>query len=422
MTSGAGALLVVTDRRFWRRSIGSEQRIANLVEHLASRPERIVVAYLGHVSSRERRAIDRFGALSPSLEIRTRTNRLSSFAAGLLATARSRLSTALPSSLQRESSSDPNPLLRGSTPARREFVQALLRELAPRALIVEFLRLTPTVHPRPRERTGTTAYLIDTHDVLHQRGARFREGGAEPALDVDARQEADALATYDALIAIHAGEARTLRALLPERPVLVVPHGLALPNPAPDFAPGPRPIRLGLLAGRDESNRAGLRWFLDSVWSKLVARFGDRIELRVGGRICEAWTRKESGMQLVGALDSIGDFWPAIDIAINPVRFGSGLKIKNVEALAYARALVTSPVGAEGLESAAPAGLRIADTPGEWLEILGGWIEDPAALARTARAGRAYAEGHFSPATAFRALDAWLDALPNATPPGNRAS
>ena len=420
MRTASGVLLVVTDRRFWRRSIGSEQRIASLVEHRASQGERVVVAYLGRVSSRERPALDRFCEPFGQLEVRSRAGGPAEILASLLAAGRLALSAGLRALFRRGWVDGENPLLRGSgsASARRAFVQGLLRELEPRAVIIEFLRLTPTVHPRPLGRAGVTAYLVDTHDVLHQRATRFREGGVEPALEVDARQEAEALATYDAVIAIHDGEGRTIRALVPERPVLVVPHGLALPTPAPGFAPGPRPIRLGLLAGRDESNRAGLRWFLDSVWPKLVLRFDDRIELRVAGRICETFSReearkearKERGMQLIGALDSIGEFWPAIDIAINPVRFGSGLKIKNVEALAYARALITSPVGAEGLESAAPAGLQIADTPDEWQGVLTHWIEDPAALAHTARQGRAYAEHHFSPSTAFRELDAYLDA------------
>ncbi len=415
MKPKGGALLVVTDRQFWRRSIGSEQRVANLLEHLASRGERLIVAYLGRVSTREREALDRFCEPFSRLEVRSRAGGLAAFLPGVLAAGRAIVSATLRAPSRRAMADDSNPLLNGSASARRDFVQRLLHDLEPRAVIVEFLRLTSTVHPRPVARTRATAYLVDTHDVLHQRATRFREGGAEPATKVDVRQEAEALATYDAAVAIHEGDGRAIRALVPGRPVLVVPHGLPLPMPAPGFAPGPRPIRLGLLAGRDESNRAGLRWFLDSVWPKLVVRFGERVELRVAGQICETWiqakTQGEKGLQWIGAVDSIGDFWPAIDIAINPVRFGSGLKIKNVEALAYGRALVTSPVGAEGLESAAPAGLQIADTAAQWLEVLTRWIEDPEVLARTARQGRVYAEHHFSPTTAFRELDAYLDAL-----------
>lgn len=400
MTHFGVPVLVVTDRRFWRRSIGSEQRIANLIEHLVQRNAPLSVGYLGRISADEREALAGFCAPLPGLAVHGRAADLSSRIVDAL--------SSLPAMLPQRRM---NPLLVERSRTRRRFVQRLLRELTPRAVIVEFTRLTSTVYPRDPARSVATVYLIDTHDLLHQRATRFREHGATVALDVDAREEAEALATYDAILAIQPVDARAIRALLPEKPVLVVPHGIELPVPAPGFAPGPRPIRVGFLGGRDESNHAGLHWFLDHVWSKLAARFGERVELVVAGQIAANWTRAEKGMRLMGTLDSIRDFWPAIDIAINPVRFGSGLKIKNVEALAYARALVTSPIGAEGLESAAPAGLFIAATPEDWLAILATWIEAPEQIEETARAGRAHAERHFSPRAAFAELDAFLDAL-----------
>lgn len=415
MTGDRGPVLVVTDRRFWLRSIGSEQRIASLLLHLARRGEAVTVAYLGRIGASERDGLERFRAMAPRLAVRARgidlsgglRDGLAALVAALRAEPRSRDGTGRRA----------NPLLRERSPARRQLVQRLLREIAPRAVIVEFTRLTPTVHPRDPARSDATAYLIDTHDLLHQRASRFRANGLVSTLDVDAREEAEAFATYDAILAIHVGDAGAIRRLVPEKPVLVVSHGIELPVPAPGFAPGPRPTRVGFLGGRDPSNHAGLHWFLDHVWSKLVAEFGERVELVVAGQVGAAWSRMEKGMRLMGNVDSIDEFWPAIDIAINPVRFGSGLKIKNVEALAYARALVTSPIGGEGLESAAPAGLRIAETPAEWLAILRRFLDDPAQIEKIGRAGRAHAERHFPPAAAFRELDAFLDGLPPARDP-----
>lgn len=430
MTRAGSGVLVVTDRRFWRRSIGSEQRIASLVEHLAGRGEPLTVAYLGRVSGDDRAALATFCRPLPEIDLRTRPSGFSSRLVDLGSALRKVLRERLPGP-DRSGSREPsrtreafetgegrraNPLLLERSRARRAFTQRLLREIEPRAVIVEFTRLTTTVHPRDPAAPGTTTYLIDTHDLLHQRAERFREHGAAVALDVDLHEEIEALALYDAILAIQPGDARTIRALLPQKPVLVVPHGIDLPIPAPGLAPGPRPIRLGFLGGRDESNRAGLHWFLDHVWPELNARFGSRIELHVAGQICEGWARTVKGMRVMGGVESIDEFWRSIDIAINPVRFGSGLKIKNVEALAYARALLTSPIGAEGLESAAPEGLRIAETPEAWLAILVGWIEDPAQIDRTRRAGRAHAERHFPPATAFAELDGLLDSLRSTVP------
>jgi glycosyltransferase involved in cell wall biosynthesis len=417
VTGASAPVLVVTDRRFWLRSIGSEQRIASLLLHLARRGESVTVAYLGRIGASERDGLERFCATAPRLTVRSRgTDLLGGLQDGLAALVGSLRAVPRP---RDTSGRRANPLLRERSPARRQLVQALLREIAPRAVIVEFTRLTSTVHPRDPARTEATAYLIDTHDLLHQRAPRFRANGLVSALEVDVREETEAFATYDAILAIHAGDGGTIRTLVPEKTVLVVPHGIELPVPVPGFVPGPRPIRLGFLGGRDPSNHAGLHWFLDHVWSKLAARFAERVELVVAGQVGATWTRTEKGIRLVGAVESIGEFWPAIDIAINPVRFGSGLKIKNVEALAYARSLVTSPIGAEGLESAAPAGLCIAETPEEWLAILSRFLEDPARIEQTGRVGRAYAERHFPPTAAFSELDAFLDGLAPVRSPGH---
>ena len=393
---GAGPILVVTDRRFWRREIGSEQRIANLLEHLARRERSVVVAYLGRDAASEREALARFEASLPTLSIRARApNPLERLMHRITPRPRGPF----------------NPMLENRSPERRRFVQELLRTLEPSVVIVEFTRLTATVHPRPIDLPFAIAYWIDMHDLLHRRAARSRANGFAPAVEIDASQEAEALATYDALIAIQADEARVLRSLVPDRPVFVVPHGLELPVPVPGFEPGPRPIRIGFLAGRDPSNEAALHWFLDHVWSALAIRLGGRAELVVAGQIAARWTRMERGMRRRDRVDSIVEFWSSIDIAINPVRFGSGLKIKNVEALAHARALLTTPIGAEGLEDAAPAGMRIADSADEWISLIEAWVDDPESIERVGRAGRAHAERHFSPEAAFAALDAELDAL-----------
>jgi glycosyltransferase involved in cell wall biosynthesis len=50
-------------------------------------------------------------------------------------------------------------------------------------------------------------------------------------------------------------------------------------------------------------------------------------------------------------------------VVVCPLRQGGGIKAKVVEALARGKAIVTTPVGAQGFGSAAPRAMRIADTP-----------------------------------------------------------
>jgi hypothetical protein len=402
-----GGIVVVTDRRFWRRSIGSEQRIASLVLHLAQRSEAVTVAYLGRISRRERVRLARLLEASPQLEILPRRPTAQALAHGLRQFASEALGRFRPT--RRPSIENPG-LTTPSSPARRAFVDSVIRQRAPRVVIIEFLRLSYTLFPRTDTGTPRPLALVDTHDILHRRAERARARGASVAQPIEAAQELRMLADYDAVIAIQGLEAELLRTGLPGKSVLVVPHGLAMPPASGAPIGASRPIRIGFLGGRDESNLDALDWFVHEVWPGIHRRFASAVELHVAGQVTLRWTRAAEGLRILGRVDSVDDFWRGIDIAINPVRYGSGLKIKNVEALAYGRPLLTTSIGAEGLEAAAPDGLRVADSALEWTNALGEWLADPALADRVGRRGRAFAETRLCEAAAFAELDAYLDA------------
>jgi glycosyltransferase involved in cell wall biosynthesis len=412
-----GEILFVTDRRFWRRSIGSEQRIAALVRFLCGEGFRVAVAYLGHPNREDRRRAEVFRSECPGLSLVYRSR------AGL-----ERIATWL-RRLRRDTAHQPRPRPardqgsstkeetgeeiagRRSSPARREFVHETIADRSPRVVVVEFLRLTNLVVPRPRIEGEPPIYLIDTHDLLHERAARYRAEGLRLDHEIDLDEEARALSTFDAIVAIQTREDERLRELLPSKPVLLVPHGIEIPEPSARVAPSfpPSPVRIGFLGGRDESNVRALDWFVESVWPALRKDFDEGVELHVAGQVCSSWTAPSSnGIEIRGAIDSIETFWPEVDIAINPVRFGSGLKIKNVEALAYGRPLLTTTVGAQGLEGASPAGLAISDTADAWNDILRLWLNDPHARASIGDCGRDFARAHFSEKAAFAELSRYL--------------
>jgi glycosyltransferase involved in cell wall biosynthesis len=409
-------ILFVTDRRFWRRSIGSEQRIATLILHLARRGEHVAVVYVGRANSRDRALLTRFLSSAPNLVgMARRFDWKALWHVSRKWLRRPRIPGTspgpLPAPLRRASAIESNDALddaldrpNRNSPARREFVQSVIEERRPRIVIVEFSRLTYTVYPRGAA-AGTCQYWVDTHDILHKRAERYRAAGATVTHPIMASQEARDLETYDAILAIQKPEGDQLRDLVPDRPVIVVPHGIDLPILPERASDARQPTRLGFLGGRDESNRHALDWFVDRIWPKLRSRFGEKVELHVAGQVCHDWRPHGDGIVIVGPIDSIEHIWPSVDIAINPVRFGSGLKIKNVEALAYGLPLITTSIGAEGLEVASPDGLRIADTECKWDRSLDDWLTNPDSATELGHAGRAYAQEHLTEEAAFRALE-----------------
>jgi glycosyltransferase involved in cell wall biosynthesis len=94
-------------------------------------------------------------------------------------------------------------------------------------------------------------------------------------------------------------------------------------------------------------------------------------------------------------------------VVINPVRFGSGLKIKAVEALAYGRALVSTPVGVEGLDG---AGEVFVATPFVGMgRAVAALLSDPARCGGLQRAALAYARQRFAPERCFGELHEYLE-------------
>ena len=73
------------------------------------------------------------------------------------------------------------------------------------------------------------------------------------------------------------------------------------------------------------------------------------LELHVAGKVCLA-LEEHAGVVKHGVVDDLAPLYANAGIVINPVLFGTGLKIKNVEALSLGCPLVTTPIGAEGLE------------------------------------------------------------------------
>ena len=75
-----------------------------------------------------------------------------------------------------------------------------------------------------------------------------------------------------------------------------------------------------------------------------------------------------SEYHLLGEFDDADQIYAVADVVISPILFGTGLKIKNVEALAYAKPLVTTPVGAEGLEGGAHSAFRVGTDSKEFAQ------------------------------------------------------
>lgn len=200
---------------------------------------------------------------------------------------------------------------------------------------------------------GPALKLIDTHDIFAHRHRLFLQRGQPYTYySLTPRDEERGLRRADVVIAIQDDEATALirRMASPAPSVRTVSHLLDLSRrvrPA-DFR------SLSFVASASGMNQEGLAYFVERVMPLLTASHPD-LKLHVAGSICTA-VADHAGLVKVGYVDDLTQVFERGAVSINPVRVGTGINIKLLEALAHGIPVVSTEVGARGV----PAALRKA--------------------------------------------------------------
>lgn len=430
-------LVIATDNRFWREQIGSQKRIASLFRYLVASGHEVVVFFVGAMYPPDENALPAFrpeinvrydrpqssdqshGKAAPARDAtdnRDVTARaraiLKRLAAGARAIGREAADVLRgrhpPASILRRSAlRSREPTLGDFRSARTEVALAqLLREFRPDGVIVEYVRLQYLARVA-RSVTPHARLIVDTHDVMHERCERFHRAGELHEVDITPDEERAALGRFDLVLAIQSQDAEKLRALTS---VTVIVAGYpydVVPVPAP-FADD---VRL-VFGGADMApNVAAATELVTEVWPRINALQGRSVPLHLFGAVCEHFPRNErEGLRVHGFVDDLGSVLRPGDILVNLVRFGGGLKIKNVEALCHGMAVITTGVGAEGLDDGANSAFRVVDSAEEAATEADRLLRDMQRLRGLCAAAVAYARARFSPEVVYREL---ADALTN---------
>lgn len=362
------SVLLATHARFWRSGLGSHARIRQLVEELC-RPYRLIVFVTVQLTEEDRTAISALGLPIEVFGPDAPTPYL-------------------------EDGSEEVLLGRRDEAAVSEAFAKVVKACPPSVCIIEYLRLSYLIPRLPKH----TVRIVDTHDLISRRqDARGRWEGSVP---VSRRSEKAALGRFDFILTIQRTEAAVVDCWTGANNGLYVPLAFERRKPALPTAAGPPAI--GFIGGDSDANFSGLTWFLQEVWP-YFSWGGAR--LRVAGGVCRRFPAPVDGVDFLGETE-LDDFYGSVRIAVNPVLWGGGLKIKTVEAMAYGLPVVASREGAAGLEEADGRGLSIAESASGFALALSRFLQDPALRQAQGRAARRFVDDEFSRDAVFHDLHA----------------
>lgn len=113
-------------------------------------------------------------------------------------------------------------------------------------------------------------------------------------------------------------------------------------------------------------NKEAINWLLDEIWPELSKL---NVQLHLAGRETPESLKKLSDQKLKihGDVDNAIDFMNQYDVMIVPLLSGSGMRVKIIEAMALGKVVITTTVGAEGIDYTNGEHLLIADTPTEFV-------------------------------------------------------
>jgi len=211
------------------------------------------------------------------------------------------------------------------------------------------------------------------------------------------------LNTPDAVIPIAADDAEDFRQLGCTRPMRVVPCGITLSDVG-----SPEPGTVGFIGSLDfRPNQEAVAWIVDELWPRVP-----NARLFIAGSGAPDWlcTRGQD-IEFLGEIPDAQAFLRRMSVVIAPLFAGGGMRIKVLEAMALAKPIVATTLGAGGIEVENGRDILIADDVASFASSVTSLLREPETAARIGNAARKTARDHYDNDTLARNLLRFYESL-----------
>jgi glycosyltransferase involved in cell wall biosynthesis len=203
------------------------------------------------------------------------------------------------------------------------------------------------------------------------------------------RYERAAVRKFQHVIAVSGNDRSLMTRWVDGDRVTVVPTGVDLaqyrPDPAefdPNFDPNPldrsAPLITFVGAMDWEPNVDGVEYFCGEVWPSIKAEV-PQARFRIVGRNPDRRVQKwaSDSIEVTGRVPSVVEHLHQSTVVIVPLRIGGGTRLKIYEAMATAKAVVSTTVGAEGLDVQHGRDIMLADDARSFAQAVIMLLRDP---------------------------------------------
>lgn len=295
-------------------------------------------------------------------------------------------------------------------------------------ILVEGLYSVPVYLRAVSARRYSTPAAYRAHNLEYQIWARLAAATPNPLKKWYLRLQADRLkteefnawSTFKAIVPIVKTDAQAIALHLEKFPhqtnstaLFTYQPGIAIERP---FAFIHQPLSLFHIGSMEwQANEQGVLWFLQKVWPLLLVKY-PKAQFHLAGKGLSKTDPRffQTGVVNHGEVPDAEDFMHQHGVMIVPIQAGSGIRIKTLEAMALGVPVVSTTVGAQGLNITPHKEIILADEPQSFTNAIVSLLANPTKAQELTIHARAYVEQHHNLKRNTADLLAFLGELPSA--------
>ena len=208
--------------------------------------------------------------------------------------------------------------------------------------------------------------------------------------------EENVITLVDGIATISYEDAARYAELKCKIPIITIPFGIDLENyPISHILPQGRLKLFHIGAMNWEPNKEAVHWLIEEIWPLVKS---ENVELHLAGLKMppEMLSLQNGNLFIHGEVKDAVRFMDERDIVVAPLLSGSGMRIKIIEAMALGKAVITTTVGAEGIDCHPGIDILIANTKEEFAEVITNLSKHPMEVERIGMNSRKLVEEHYT--------------------------
>ena len=260
------------------------------------------------------------------------------------------------------------------------------------------------------------ALVVDSHEIAYDLARQFAVAGASVGRRFYAganwpklrREELGIYREADGVYLCSAEDEQRLLGQIPAARTMVIPNAADVdyyqPRPTDPPPDGRTVVYFGLLS--TVPNIDAVIHFVQEIWPRIAKANPEARCKIIGGRpppslLALAGPRVE----LTGFVPDLRPHLAAAAAVVVPLRLGGGTRLKIVEAMAMGKAIVSTALGAEGIEAVPGRDILIEDQPAAFADAVNRLLDEPSLAARIGQSARRLAVDRYAWSAAARALE-----------------